>query len=394
MSKNKYSLGERFYSFLISVLCICAVVLVAALVIQNRLEERRGNLVQSNTVVSVPESTPAPLSLSIAPTATPENYIALPAQTPVPTREPSAVQDAVYDYLPVYTSVETEEKVIAITVDDCSHQLNVKYAAMAAAEYGAKLTLFPYGQSVMQEGMTELLRSCVNSLGFQIENRTWSNAQVFQLENDAMATEIWAADVAVDYVLGGEYTMHFLRMRSGSGSWDTRTHAYLKQLGYDGIVNWSVSSNGKDFDALQKSIGPGKIYQFTSSQEDAQMMIEFMKFAHEQGYRMVTLNELLGYAANVLTPEEDPNTILTQTLPTLKDYTPVYMRLDSNDRAWQVLLVQRHLAELGYLAPEDADGIFGEGTASALSRFQVAHDLMGTGIADTQTQTLLFADDE
>jgi len=392
MSKNKYSIGERFFSFLISVLCVCAVILVAALVIQSRME-KRGEQNDPGAVVSVPETTPEPLTLSIAPTATPENFVPAPVQTPVPTRGPSGIEEASYDYLPVYTRADTEEKVIAITVDDCSHQLNVRYAAMAAAEYGAKLTLFPYGQSVMQEGMTELLRACVNSFGYQVENRTWSNAQVFQLENDAMATEIWAADVAADYVLGGDYEMRFLRMRSGSGSWDTRTHAYLKQLGYDGIVNWSVSSNGSDIDKLQKSIGPGKIYQFTSSQEDVQLMIMFMKFAHEQGYRMVTLNELLGYEANELTLVEDVNTILTQTLPTLKGYEPVYVLLNNNDRAWQVLLVQRRLAELGYLAPEDADGIFGAGTASAISKFQAAHDLMGTGIADTQTQQLLFADE-
>ena len=120
-------------------------------------------------------------------------------------------------------------------------------------------------------------------------------------------------------------------------------------------------------------------------------MISFMKFAQEQGYRMVTLNELLGYEENAYQPAQE--SILTQTLPMLEDYENVYVQLKVGDRAWQVFLIQSRLVELGYLAADGADGVFGESTSSAISKFQAQCGLMGTGVATTQTQIELFADD-
>ena len=91
--------------------------------------------------------------------------------------------------------------------------------------------------------MDDIIRSCVRDLGFEVENRTWSNGQLYRLSETELAVEIWSADIAVDYVLGLDYDMHFFRMYGGSGARDTRTHAYLKQLGYDAIVTWTVSAS-------------------------------------------------------------------------------------------------------------------------------------------------------
>jgi len=385
MAKNKYSWGERLFSFLASVLCICAVVLVLAIVIQQRFDARKDLPAQNAANIPSGQTTPAPMTLRA-----PSLPTQAPAETPAPERTPSA-EEVSYDFLPVYTKADTNAKVIAITMDDCSHQGNVRAAAQAAARYGAKLTLFPLGQSVMSEGMAEVLQGCVYNLGFEIENRTWSDGLLYQLNDTAMAAEIWTADVAVDYVLRADYTMRFFRMRSGTGAKDVRTHEYLKQLGYEAIVNWTASSVNSDLDKLQKSLGPGAIFQFTSSAEDVEKMIALMKIADDQGYRMVTLSELLGGGANTLTPVEDVNAILTQTLPVLRSYEPVYIPHQIGDRSWQVYLIQSRLSELGYLEPGSADGIYGNGTSSAVSRFQADSGLMGTGVATTETQRALFA---
>ena len=80
-------------------------------------------------------------------------------------------------------------------------------------------------------------------------------------------------------------------------------------------------------------------------------------------------------------------------MPVLQDdaFLPVEMRL--GDRSWQVLLIQQRLEALGYLAAGSADGVFGDGTSSAISQFQAVSGLLGTGVASTETQNRLFADD-
>ena len=90
--------------------------------------------------------------------------------------------------------------------------------------------------------------------------------------------------------------------------------------------------------------------QFNTSEEDVRKLISFMEFAADQGYEMVTLNELLGYEDNAMTASETD--ILSQVMPALQDYEPVRISLSVGDRAWQVLLVQSRLAELGYLAQD------------------------------------------
>ena len=229
-----------------------------------------------------------------------------------PTATPGTAE-ATYDFLPVYSRGETDENVIAITLDECTNQTNLGYALAAAQHYGAKLTLFPLGQAVMEDGMDDIIRSCVQDLGFEVENRTWSNGQLYRLSETELAVEIWSADIAVDYVLGLDYDMHFFRMYGGSGARDTRTHAYLKQLGYDAIVTWTVSASATSLEDLMSSLEPGNIYLFNTSEEDVRKLISFMEFAAEIDIRIVTLNELLGYEDNAMTASETD--ILSQVMP-------------------------------------------------------------------------------
>ena len=66
----------------------------------------------------------------------------------------------------MYSSIETAQKVIAITLDDCSDLQSLKYASLAAEEYGAKLTLLPVAKHLLQEENAAALQHCVFQLGF------------------------------------------------------------------------------------------------------------------------------------------------------------------------------------------------------------------------------------
>jgi len=59
------------------------------------------------------------------------------------------------------------------------------------------------------------------------------------------------------------------------------------------------------------------------------------------------------------------------------------------DDSSAVLLLQNKLVELGYLS-DSADGIYGGNTEKAIATFQRIHELEETGVADFETQQLLF----
>lgn len=390
MAKMKASRRERFFSTLILLLVICLIILVLAIVADSKLSRPSDRPTQS--VGYETTSTPEPLTLSLLHSPTPPAE-PTPTPSPTPSPTPTPIPEVVYDFLPVYTGAETEERIVAIVIEECENLDNLRMAIAGVHEIDptAKLTLFPLGQSVMKDGMKDILNLCVRQLGWQVENRTWSNALLHRLGNDQMSNEIWAPGIAVNYMLDADYKMHLFHMHGGSGTRDVRTHEYLKQLGYDGIVNWSRSAAKTDIDDLRRALKPGSIIAFTTSDSDLEKLSVFMNHAKEWDYRFVTVNELLGFEENTVGPAIEG--LLAQTLPTLENYEPLYLEHRLNDRSYQIFLIQRRLGQLGYLPLDGADGVFGEATSAALSEFQAAAGLLGSGVATTETQIRLFAED-
>ena len=71
--------------------------------------------------------------------------------------------------------------------------------------------------------------------------------------------------------------------------------------------------------------------------------------------------------------------------------TPAYDTLQKGSKGDAVRDLQQRLKDLGYLAGK-VDGDFGNGTAKAVTAFQKKAGLPETGVADSDTQKLLFAD--
>lgn len=71
--------------------------------------------------------------------------------------------------------------------------------------------------------------------------------------------------------------------------------------------------------------------------------------------------------------------------------TPSYTELAKGSKGEEAKKLQQRLIDLGYLSG-GADGIYGNGTAAAVSSFQNQNDLPVTGTADVATQELLFSD--
>ena len=174
MSRKFRKRQDRIFKTVIALLCMCAVVLMAAIVIQSRLDRAPKAAVQ--TLSGVVNATTAPMTV-----LSPDSQLSMPTPTPQPTAEPTPVPtEKPFEYLPVYTGIETAEKVIAITLDDCTDLSSLKYAANAAEKSKAKLTLLPVAKHVLNEENRAALQYCVFTLGYQVENRTL-NKQIRRL---------------------------------------------------------------------------------------------------------------------------------------------------------------------------------------------------------------------
>ena len=402
-------------SFLIGVLALAALALVAAIVITNRMGPTRdaqapqasagqeSGYVDANdppvdehqlvlTAGSFVEPGGDIQVLTPSPTPSPE-----PSPTPEPTFNPDdpyalvRPQPSAEGFLPIFRKANTEERMIAITVDECSGAAITTKFAKLAYDFGAKLTLFPTGENVMRRGMAEVIRNCVYGMGFEIENRCYTGiARLYTMNDLMMASEIWKQAISVSYVLGARYHPHFLRLYGRDGENDLRTHTYLAQEGYMGIMGWTINGSMMVEGRIGTNLAPGNIYYFKSNNADLRKMTVLMEEARQQGYEMVTLNELFGYEPNAV--EEGVN-VLAEDMPELKDRQIPYYFMKSGDCTWATNLLQRRLIQLGYLPDGSADGVYGSGTAAALSAFQAKLGMAATGAADIVTQQKLFAED-
>ena len=83
-------------------------------------------------------------------------------------------------------------------------------------------------------------------------------------------------------------------------------------------------------------------------------------------------------------------TVQTETPAPTAEPEPVYPSLQKGDKNDDVLKLQNRLYELGFLN-DDRDGAFGSKTQTAVKLFQEAAGMNASGIADNDTQRLLYS---
>jgi peptidoglycan/xylan/chitin deacetylase (PgdA/CDA1 family) len=286
------------------------------------------------------------------------------------------------DYLPVYQKADTEEKVIAVTIDDMYQTENAEDLVNLAIRHGAKLTLFPVGENALRKEMKKLLRRAHEN-GFEIENHTYSHVGLYRLDDMEMAREVYLQSRAVDAALGVRYQQHFFRPYGGDGLDDQRTHLFARQMGMRGIAYWTVSGSDTPANQLIGTLAPGNVYLFHATDADTRKLKDFLPAAVKAGYKLVTMNELFGLPEN-----ETAEFQAAEAIPALAPYRPAPRLYRKGDFLWGVHGIQARLSALGYLdAP--ADGVYGEGTVDAVKNFQRDHGLPITGVCDMETQGLL-----
>ena len=320
-----------------------------------------------------------PLAPLVSPTPTPE-------ATPKPTPEPEAVNSqraaarptpTAEGFMPVFSKATTEEKIVAITVDDCFQAENLKQIVDKAIEVGGKLTIFPIGQNAIKQAQSEILKYAWEN-GFELENHTYTHNGLFACSNEELAEEVYKQQLALSYILGVNYHCHFLRPRGGDARDDQRMQMYARQLGYYGIAHWSASGSANNT-KIAKSLEPGAIYLFHTTDKDLEKLLKFIPWVVEQGYQLVTLNEMFGYPANETSELTTP--VNEQPIPPLEPYEMVYVPLKKTTYSWEARLLQEKLIAMGYLTGTP-DGVYGDGCVSAIKAYQKDHGMEETGEAD------------
>lgn len=363
-----------------------AAVLVLALIVTGiiLLVNRNKKDVPATTTLELPKVTEEPAAMETpAPTVEP---------TAVPTPEPVAANAALRPaakggLLPIFRKAETTEKMIAITVDDCYQAENLRQIVDKAIECGGKLTIFPIGENVIREKHSQILKYAWEN-GMELENHTFTHNGLYRCSDEDLAKEIYMQNLALSYILGVDYEAHFLRPKGGDARADHRMHAYARQMEYYGIAHWSQSGSGGSHNSLKQNLKPGEIYLFHTTDKDLELLLEFIPYATQQGYKLVTMNEMFGYEENKtgapFTKVED------YPVPPLEEFEIVSpVKYKKGSYAYGVKLIQDKLIELGLL-DGDADGVYGDGTAKAVKTFQQRNGLPADGICGPETQQKMF----
>lgn len=407
-SKKKRAMRRQHGSSALPALIAVLVLVAAALVI---LLMQSDPLADPVPVMTLPPeqqnfmdprvNTAAPLVLGNEITPTPMiQTTPTPVPTPEVTAEPAnggnrlipAPLEGDY-FLPIFDKARRtpdDEAMIAITIDDCDDPMKMEYVVDVAKEYDAGLTLFPTGDALMNEELTDGFRTCALRLGYQIEGCTFDHKADYKLSDSELILQIWKQGIAASYAVGTDYDQHFFRPVHNGSVYDQRTHYYAGKLGFTGLAGYTYSYAQLRESDLSETLANGNVYQFDMSERSMALLKPFIAMASSKGYRLVTMNELFGIEGNAIGSEL---TIDRQTLPNLESYVPRLYDLKIHYRACAVFDLQERLAELGYLTGEDAvaDGLYGPNTSIAVSAFQAKVGIPATGNASVETQERLYA---
>ena len=332
------------------------------------------------TVIPTAAPTAAP-TVVVTPVPTPTPYVDYSSKRAMSRPTPTAE-----GFIPVFTKADTDERIVAITVDDCFQAENLKKIVQAAIDVGGKLTIFPIGENAIKTSQAETLRYAWQN-GFELENHTYTHSGLYNSTDERLAEQVFTQQMALSSILGVEYHCHFLRPKGGDARRDQRMQMYAQQLGYYGIAHWTIAGSTSSDSAIEKALQPGAIYLFHTTNDDWKKLKRFIPWAAAQGYQLVTLNEMFGYPENETGPlTMDPK---DYPIPTLAPYTRVYTTIKKTTYSWYAYLLQQKLIELGYLKGQP-DGVYGPNCATAVKAYQRDHGLEQTGNADPEMlRTLL-----
>jgi len=198
--------------------------------------------------------------------------------------------------LPIFRRANTNEKKVAIVIDTFDSAENIEMVLGLAGTFGAKLTFIPTGVE---------LRLYPNSwinvafAGHEIENHTFDNTRLSTLADEDKAKNILEQTEILKSYIGEHYTSHFLSTNDLEDDADAFLHSWLQGSGYYGIIRWD-----ERVPASFDKVVPGAILSYPLTDAGMKALSNAIPVLAENGYEMVTVNELFMYPDNMAASPE------------------------------------------------------------------------------------------
>lgn len=197
-------------------------------------------------------------------------------------------------YTKAFCSAITEEKIIAITFDDGPNPVYTPKILSILEEHNAKATFFVIGKNI--QGNENIIRK-IDAAGHTIGNHTFSHS--FFIDFKGKTGFMYELDATSDIV----YNIIKKRMKFFRPPYGVTTPHLAnasKALNYN-IIGWNIRSLDTTNDTEERianrvisQIKPGAIILFhDTSEKTAQVLKQTLNFAVENGFKIVSVEELL-----------------------------------------------------------------------------------------------------
>ena len=197
----------------------------------------------------------------------------------------------------VYHNHENDANMIALTFDDGPHPKYTMEILEILEEYDIPATFFFVGENVSyyQETAREVAKR-----GHEIGNHTYSHPCVNKQSQAAFREELTRCEEIIQRVVG----VHPKLFRPPQGSWNTRVYEIARERDYSVILwdldtlDWAHTPSENISNYILENVKSGNIilmHDYHSggcTTTDALRM--FSPNLIEQGYRFVTVSELIG----------------------------------------------------------------------------------------------------
>lgn len=194
--------------------------------------------------------------------------------------------------LPVY-SVETAEKVAALTFNCAWDETGLDELLAILKEYDARCTFFVVGE--FAERCPEAVRKIYNA-GHEIGNHSMAHRDPVKMDHAALLSDINACNELLFSLTGQPVTLY----RAPSGSYNDDTVAAAQALGMTAVqwdadsVDWKDKTPEEIAERMLKKIGPGSVALFHVGKENTVAALpRILKALRSEGYVFCTVTDLL-----------------------------------------------------------------------------------------------------
>jgi len=201
-------------------------------------------------------------------------------------------------YIQAHCSADTTEKKIAITFDDGPNaEITLKILSVLA-EYNAPATFFVIGKRIL--GNESIIKK-IDQAGHTIGNHTFSHSFFIDLKSKlGFIYELDITSDAIHKIIGKRMKL----FRPPYGVTTPHLAKAIKALNYT-VIGWNVRSLDTTNDSEEViskrvllQINPGAIILFhDTSEKTVAVLKQTLNFAKENGFKIVSVEELLNIKA-------------------------------------------------------------------------------------------------